>query len=346
MKAKIGIGKERKRVTLGKVLPLETPFTAYINPSTLCNFKCSYCTHSKSDEEMSKLGFIQKNISWENFIKAIDQLKQFPQKLKLVYLYGNGEPLCNPQFADMVRYIKEANVTEKIETITNGYLLTKENSLKIIDAGLDRIKISIQGVNREQYEKVSNVNIDFDELVEKIRFFYENRKQCKMYIKIIDIGLNENDKKRFYEIFGDITDEIYIESITYTQRTMDEYSTLNINDTNLYGEPLPKCNVCGFPFYILRVGVNGEINPCFEAIFNKNKIVNINNMTLSEYWNSDILRNFRIMQLKDGRHNHPLCNDCNCLISTTLKEDIIDDYVEEILERMGEIDNECRNKTR
>ena len=55
----------------------------------------------------------------------------------------------------MVRYTKASPKVERVDTTTNASLLTPARSLEIIDAGLDRLNISIEGVNAGQYRDFS-----------------------------------------------------------------------------------------------------------------------------------------------------------------------------------------------
>ena len=40
---------------------------------------------------------------------------------------------------------------DKVEIVTNGILLTKEMSDRLINSGLDRLRISLQGLDEEKY---------------------------------------------------------------------------------------------------------------------------------------------------------------------------------------------------
>lgn len=71
---------------------------------------------------------------------------------------------------------KSADVAEKIEITTNGSMLNPELNQKLIDAGLDILNISVNGINEAQYKKVCNYEMSFDEYLSNIRDFYE-RKQ-------------------------------------------------------------------------------------------------------------------------------------------------------------------------
>ena len=71
----------------------------------------------------------------------------------------------------MVAYAKEKGVAEKLNLITNGVLLTKKNSLSLIESGIDTIKISLQGMTSEQYFNTCGTNVDFQKFIDNIRFF-------------------------------------------------------------------------------------------------------------------------------------------------------------------------------
>lgn len=333
MKAKIHPGYSPDRRMLGEVLPIRTPFTVFINPTTICNLRCNYCTHGKHKEELNEIGFVQKHMNYDVFLESVEQLAQFDDKFKLIYMYGNGEPLCNPRLGDMIYHIRKKDITERIEFFTNGILLTPEKSLELVDSGLTQLKISIQALNSTRYKEICGVDCDYEKLIDQIKFFYENKKTCKLYIKIIDIDLDEKDKENFYKVFGDISDEIFIEHITYTQGTMGDYGGMLKDEVDLYGNPLMYRNVCTFPFYTLRIGVDGEINPCFEKVFDKN--LNIRNIDIYEYWNSKYLENLRVMHLQNDRSKHHICSTCKSLGCTSKPEDNIDNYRYDILKRMG-----------
>lgn len=86
-----------ERVQLASVLPLAAPYSAFVFPTTFCNFKCAYCGHSLGFAEMKKqYDFTPEHMTMETYEKTIEQLAEFPQKLKMLSLTGQGEPLLNP----------------------------------------------------------------------------------------------------------------------------------------------------------------------------------------------------------------------------------------------------------
>ena len=187
--------QDPERVRLETVIPLETPYVLQLAVASICNFKCGYCPCSTP--HLLKKHNVQKGVmDFSLFRKIIDDLNDFPQPIKILRLVKEGEPLLNRRFADMVRYAKSKQPYVKVDTTTNATLLTPELSLDIIDAGLDKIFISLQGMNAEAYKRISGVRVDFDRLLENVMYFCENRKQCKVYVKVPDIGVSAFEKKQ------------------------------------------------------------------------------------------------------------------------------------------------------
>ena len=163
MKEKIRPLAGLERVPLKEVIPLEMPFSVYIYPTNYCNFHCSYCAHSLGADGFRKAyGFAPENMTMDTYRKAIDQLSEFPGRLKTLSLTGQGEPLLHPELPEMIAYARHRQVSERIEFMSNGALLREGLSQALVDAGLDCIRISLQGLSAEKYEQVCGAKLDFD----------------------------------------------------------------------------------------------------------------------------------------------------------------------------------------
>ena len=79
------------------------------------------------------------------------------------FLDKDGEPLINPKLPDMIRYAKESGCAIQVDTTTNGSLFNPEKNLQLIDAGLDKIFISVIGVSEEPYRDFAGYTINYDE---------------------------------------------------------------------------------------------------------------------------------------------------------------------------------------
>lgn len=325
---------EPERIQLYERIPFATPMHVTIDASSICNLKCIYCAQSLSDD-FDRIHFQRQIMSFETFELLVDQLKHFPQKIKKIHLFRNGESLCNPRIVDMVRLLKEKDVCEYINISTNAILLDEKMSLDLINAGLDSLSISLQGISTEKYKEVGQGKVDFDELVNKIRFFYDHKANCKLFIKNIDIALDDGDEDTFYKIFEGIADRVYIESACPVYNSVNYEGMLKKEQVTRYGEKLVSPEICQIAFYHLHIMSNGDVYPC-SSIDSPMNIWNIYNQSLVEIWNSSARKTFLKMQASGMRKTNKVCEKCNRLAQELRPEDNIDAYSSIILENLKE----------
>ncbi|HHT9158330.1 MAG TPA: radical SAM/SPASM domain-containing protein [Candidatus Brocadiaceae bacterium] len=336
MKAKIIPGYDSNRQTLSEIIPIDTPFTLFISPSQTCNFKCVYCSQSMNANQKKQYGFSQKLQDFSLFVRLAHQAAEFPKKFKRVLLTGLGEPLTNPRIAEMVKMLAYLNVAEKYEVFTNASLLTPELSKKLIEAGLTGLRISVQGLTAKKYKEICGVNIDFDTFVERIRFFYQNKGNCTVYIKIIDECLEgEQEREKFFKIFGDICDDIFVENLVKAQPMMGDYDGKVSNTKTFYGETAEKREVCPYMFYTLQTDSVGNAFPCPPlGLPHSFSLGNIEEKSLMEIWNGEKLKKLRISHLRKNNSKAAVCKQCTCYKAFTPKEDDLDASADVILSRI------------
>jgi MoaA/NifB/PqqE/SkfB family radical SAM enzyme len=326
----------KDRTKLETVIPLDVPFVIYVDPSDACNFRCKFCPTSDV-RLMKQVGRSLKVMDFDLYKKIIDDIGQFARPIKTLRLYKDGEPLLNPRLAEMIKYAKNKGCAEKIDTTTNASLLTPAKSLALIEAGLDRINISIEGVNAEQYLDFSNYQIDFDKLVDNIRYFYEHKKNCEVIIKITGDSLSENDKKKFYEIFGDIADGVFIEHVMSCWPEFEMKGVVVNQEVGIYGQPIKEVMVCPYVFYSFSINSDGSASLCFLDWSRKLIIGDVSKESVKDIWQGDKLLEYQKMFLRQVRKQHPICGQCGQL-SHALPDDI-DEYAEMLLEKITDKKN-------
>ncbi|MCW2278814.1 radical SAM/SPASM domain-containing protein [Heliophilum fasciatum] len=323
-----------ERVKLADAVPLPTPFTLFVFPTTYCNFKCQYCGHSLGYEQMKdKYNFEPENMSMQTYSRIIEQSKEFSSNYKMLSLTGHGEPLLNKELPLMIELAKKANVAERIEIISNASLLNRERSQALVEAGLDILRISLQGLSSRKYEQVCGVKLDFDELIDNIRCFYQNKKQCKVFVKIMDIALEHGEEERFYHLFSDISDRMYIERCRPVYDGVD-YSQNNTQVIiDRYGRTHAKRMVCPLPFYMLGIFPNGDVEPC-DTIYKPVVVGNVHRESLYSIWKGANLRQFQRMQLEKQRESNLKCKVCCAPDDVAQPEDVLDDAADTIVKRI------------
>ncbi len=319
-----------KRTPLGKVLPLDTPYVVQIFPIYACNFRCGYCIFSV---EKHKRHFIsdQTSMDFELFCQIADQMTLFQSPIKVLRFVGIGEPLLHPRIADMIRYATQKNIAQKVELLTNGSLLTPCMSDALIEAGLGRLVISLQGTSAEKYQEISRVRIYFERFVENIRYFYENRRETHVYIKIVDCALEDDkDKQRFFQIFGDICDTIGIEYAVPIHQGVQFDKILRTNpQVTQFGLPVQEVTICPQPFFTMQINPDGKVVPCYS--FEYPQIMGVcPEESPVDIWNGPIFQQFRRQMLDGIATIGGVCSRCTIIKYRLFPEDALNEHAERL----------------
>ena len=313
--------EHRGRAYLKDVLPLDTPFKIELEPTSACNFKCIYCRHST-------VKIKPQFMSMEIFDRIILGLKKFPNKIKTLHFVGIGEPLLNKNIYEMITKAKE--VADDVALITNGSLLTKENSNKLIETGINTIRVSLQGINEEDYLKTAGYKINFNEFIDNLEYLYKNKSNItKLYLKMPDIVINTDIKKKiFYELFEDKCDYLIIQNIAKLFSDVD-YSNIIVNETK------NNFRICPQLFYMLCIAVSGSVYPCCAGYHKNNlKVGDINDSLVDIFsGGGQHSKNIRLIHLKGMKDTIDACKKCEIPNYYYNKYDDIDDYADELLKK-------------
>lgn len=123
-----------------RMAPAMDPVThLQIEPTTRCNFTCGFCCGRQ---------MTQTDLSLATFERA---LAAFP-KLQQLELQGEGEPLMNPHFFDMLRLARGRGIA--VSFITNGSLLSPDAVRQILDAGVEKISVSLESADATAFREI------------------------------------------------------------------------------------------------------------------------------------------------------------------------------------------------
>lgn len=316
-----------ERLPLQEVIPLNTPICIQLEVSTICNLRCRFCLHGNANI-MEKTSVSKGTFDFQLFKKVIDDLSAFEKPLRSLNLSGVGEPLLNKNLEKMIRYAKDSGYVERVTFISNGTLLTPERSTSIIDAGVDRIDISIYGLSSNDYSRLTQKDIDFETLVKNIAFFHQHKRNAQISVKAFGNVLSAEEQERFYEIFSPITDFVFLQNMgdPFRVNTISDIVGLeNINHT----EQL----VCPLPFYHTFINQNGKVYACcIDYIDNDLQTGDIKVDSLYDIWFSKKLYAIQKVQLQGKRYSIDSCKNCKYL-ETMSGRDNIDPYRKQLLQQ-------------
>ena len=119
-----------------------------IEPTNSCNASCIFCPRDKTPKQ----GFMEL----ETFTKAVQRIGALRDPT-MVHLCGLGEPLLHPKIAEMVDHLSKKGFPPSITT--NASLLTRELSLKLVDAGLKEVVCSVSGID-DNHKKIHGLDFE------------------------------------------------------------------------------------------------------------------------------------------------------------------------------------------
>ena len=316
---------------LSQMAPVATPMVLMVDPSSACNFQCTFCP--TGDRQLIKsIGRYQGPKSLDAFKKIIDDLREFDSPIRVLRLYKEGEPLMNKYLPEMIQYARESGRVERIDTTTNGALLNPKISDRLIASGIDQINISVNGVQDSHFTQLVKTKVNFEKYVENVRYLYENRGKCEIYVKAIKENLSEDDQKKFMDTFGNISDRIFLENMFSAWPDFKSDVIPAIPAAGHYGQEVIERTVCPFPFYMMVINSDGSVSLCVADWARTAKIGSITENSLKEIWLGERLNSYRLMHLNGCRKGDVTCANCEVITHGVFEN--IDASAQQIKERL------------
>lgn len=303
------------RTALSEVVPLDTPYVLFLDPCGACNFKCKFCPCNNSDYKKQQRHAV---MDMDLFHKILDDLEEFPSQIKVINLYGFGEPLLHQDYFLMAKEIKDRKLCRELRCTTNGYLLSEEVNKKLVDAGIDMVRISVEALTSKDYKEICDVDIDFNEFVDNIHNLYDISRgtNTKVSVKILNVALKDEEAaKKFYDIFIPISDYTYIQDTTQAWSEFEAYVPEGNYEAGNIGDMMDKDKICSFPLTTMTIHSNGAVCVCPQDWKFATKYGMVGECSLQKLWNSQKLCGIQKAHLSGKRWLMPYCKDCNVCVS-------------------------------
>jgi radical SAM protein with 4Fe4S-binding SPASM domain len=313
-------------------------------------------------EGMKKVNLKRGFMDLALFKKIVDDLLEFPEKIKKIKIGNHGEPTLNPDVVEMVNYARKSNSAEIIEMFTNGSKLEPIMNKGLVEAGLQRINISLEGLSDERYLEVAGVKQNFQEIIDGVKSLYEIKtalkSDLKIYVKIADQAhalkkdseqifvLSDSEKKFFFDTFGSICDEIFVEKVVPQWAETQSSKQNSVGETGMYGQKINLWkDVCPFIFMYLQFNCDGTVSPCTLDWPRKVVIGNAKTESVSDIWNGQSLKELQVAMLAGQRKCINFCASCSAPM-VCVEEDL-DPHTETVINLIGgqnELENLKNNR--
>ena len=262
-----------------------------IEAAVSCQLKCPMCLrHTMPSQLMHGV------MDFELFKKIVDEISK--EKVYSIKLSWRGEPLLNPNIVRMVEYAKKKDIKD-VAFLTNGERLNQDLAEALVDAGLDWISFSIDGLN-ENYEKIRFPET-FENIVKKVMIlkkYRDKKNRKKPLIRVQTIwGAIKNYPETYFQFWENIADKVYV---------IADQARGDIVDF-----PRVKNYICRVPWQRIVVGWNGIVPQCITDYSEVNVLGDVKKETLREIWHGKKFKQLR-MSIKEGKiYDNKACSVCH-----------------------------------
>jgi len=279
------------------------PIQLDIELNASCNLRCPMCPISA--ESVRGKG----PSTWFDFSKykeLVDfAVENGTKALKLNYI---NEPLIRKDFFEFVEYARRAGILD-LYFSTNGMLMSRKISEKIIKTGVTRVQVSIDATTHEIYDEMRPGG-DLEVVVKNVDELIKLKNEMGSILPLIRVNfvkteINEHQLDEFIKIWRDKVDMVGVqEFVKPTKSARDLSSKTTYKKSNIGFS-------CSFPFKQLVINNEHKVLPCCtfwgeelalgELLFVED---------LKKFWYGTKMTELRKMHREGRYHEIPQCRNC------------------------------------
>ncbi len=193
-----------------RAVPGGLPFSLSIEPTTACNLGCPECP-SGLKQFTRPTG--KMNLGLHETI-----LEQIHKHVFYINYYFQGEPFLHPEFLELIKIAKKNRIYTA--TSTNAHFIDNNKAREIVESGLDRLIISIDGLTQETYENY-RVNGRLETVLTATKSLVKAKKELgsttpHLIFQMLAVKPNEHEIPAVFELGKEMNvDEIRIKTAQF-----------------------------------------------------------------------------------------------------------------------------------
>lgn len=272
-----------------------------------CNHRCIFCPNmdSKRKKRMMDEGLARR---------VMEECAEFLGEDKRICFHMNGEPFLYNKLPELVKYSKELGFDYSFVT-TNGSLANEETLARIIDAGLDSIKFSINAGKRETYKLIHGAD-DFDKAMDALKFSWkyreENKREYKIFVSCVGIKDNFKELEEFNRVVSQYCDEVvFYYPCAYAGQKIEMAKELrcDMSGLGIHSFEIKHTVPCAVLWNSINITCEGYLSLCCSEADNRMVIEDINNKKVKDAWLGEKMVAIRQKHLSGEIADMP-CTSC------------------------------------
>jgi len=274
-----------------------------------CNADCMFCRSEKGeiyDQNPAGNGapIPKGKMPYEAYTAIIDQVQHH---LLMDVLYINGEPLMYKELYQAIQYAADRKVATMIAT--NGTMLTEENIRKLLEAGIDFVKIALSGFTQEKHG-IQVRHGDIEKIKASISNFIRINKEgnygAVLMVDFMRYKYNEDEQPLVRKFCSDL-------GIMMNVRPGNRKGVEDIEPEQDEG-PVPFKVPCDWLWKIISVNWNGDLLPCCDCVVWSGAQAyarfEVGKTDIAQVWNGPEAQKWREIHTTIGRSAIPICSVC------------------------------------
>lgn len=156
----ISEGRKESQLNKKHAKILRGPLEVQFDITNKCNFRCLHCYNASGENCL-----VSDELTDDEVIQLFNDIK----KLKPFNIcFCGGETLLRKDLIVTVSKLVKDEV-DNLSIVTNGYLLSEAILDELIDAGINRIQISLDGYKRETHERLRQKEFSYEKAINAIK---------------------------------------------------------------------------------------------------------------------------------------------------------------------------------
>jgi len=297
-----------------KVFVFGKPISVSVEPTTACNLGCPECPSG-----LKSFTRPTGNLSIANYKNWLQELRK---STSFLTFYFQGEPFLHKDIVEMVALTEAAGIACTIST--NGHFLSEKTCDAILEAGLSKLIISVDGTEQQTYEAYRKQG-KLDKVIEGIRNMVAAKKKLgkkshtKIIIQFLAVRANEHQieeikgwqTKYGVDAISIKTAQLYdYENGNVLMPKQEQYSRYKLGGDGKYHLKNALENHCWRLWSSAVITWDGKVVPCCFDKDAKYSMGSMGEISFTDIWNSEAYNTFR-RNVLDKRSSIDICTNCS-----------------------------------
>lgn len=289
------------------------PAAISIEPTTACNLGCPECPSG-----LKQFTRPTGNLKPELLGKILEEMGTY---LQYITFYFQGEPFIHPRMIDLIKEASSRRIFSV--TSTNAHFITDKLADAIIDSGLNKLIISIDGTTQEVYEQYRKKG-SLEKVISGTQRILDAkiRRKAKyplLYFQFLVVKPNEHQIDEVKELGKEmgVDGVLFKTAQVYAYKngnplipTIEKYARYRKRNDGTWEIKNKLLNQCWKMWHSSVITWDGRVVPCCFDKDAKHAMGQLNSLPFREIWHGKTYRQFRQAILK-SRDEIDICKNCS-----------------------------------